>query len=94
MARCVSGIVHRWRYQTGCVDTFSAENCTIITCMSVRANEEQRRKRKCSWTDRQNSHAVGGRMARHLYHHRSATPSAGLRDSDEEFSAAAGVRSR
>jgi hypothetical protein len=40
MARCVSGIVHRWRYQTGCVGTFSAESYTIITRMSVRAMEE------------------------------------------------------
>jgi hypothetical protein len=40
MARCASDIAHRWRYQMGCVGTFSAESCIIITCMSVRVNEE------------------------------------------------------
>jgi hypothetical protein len=42
---------------------------------------------RCSWTDRQNSHAVGGRMARHLFHHHKAA--GGTEKEEEEFSAAA-----
>jgi hypothetical protein len=41
---------------------------------------------RCSWTNRQNSHAVGGRMAIHLFHHDK--PFGGT-ESKEEFSAAA-----
>jgi len=57
------------RYQKGYAGTFSAESYIMSAGGNGRIAAEMEMSR---WTDRQNSQAVGGRMAEHLYHHGGA----------------------
>jgi hypothetical protein len=79
LAQCTDGAVRR--------DALTPSSPGATCHMSVsRRQSKSSSGDTLSWTNRQNSHAVGGRMARHLYHHRKAV--SGI-ESREEFSAAA-----